>query len=433
MRTPPFGRWTAGVAEFEVEIDKVGFQGDGMTADGRAVPMTLPGERVRVATSRDKDGKERVDVLEILTPSPDRVAPPCRHFATCGGCALQHWDMDAYGAWKREVVAAQLRRAGLETEVAPILTTPPASRRRVGLHARKVSPKKDAPVEIGYKMRRSWSLVPIVECPIAEPAIVRALPQLKEMARGLFEHPKSAPILHVTTSQTGLDIDISGVERSKSGGLSADACMQIAMIAGEADFARVTMGDDIVYEARKPRVTFGRAQVGLPQGSFLQASAKSEADMVSLVVDAVRGARVVADLFCGAGTFTFPLAEVATVRAADGAAGAINALKIAIGTAPGLKGISSEVRDLFRRPLMAPELKGLEAVVFDPPRAGAEAQTTEIAASGVSRVVAVSCNPITFVRDAKILMAAGFTLDRVTPIDQFLWSSHVELVAIFSR
>lgn len=425
------------MAEFEVDIDKVGFQGDGLTNDGGGtpliVPMTLPGERVRVATHRDKDGKERAEVVEILTASTARVAPPCRHFATCGGCMLQHWDIDAYGAWKREVVEVQLRRAGLETEVAPILTTPPGSRRRVGLHARKVSPKKDAAVELGYKMRRSWSLVPIAECPIADPAIVRALPQLREMARGLFEHPKSAPILHVTASQTGLDIDISGVERSKSGGLSADACMQIAMVASEADFARVTMGDDILYEARKPRVTFGRAQVGLPPGSFLQASAKSEADMVRLVVDAVRGAKVVADLFCGAGTFTFPLAEVASVRAADGSASAVAALKTAIATAPGIKSISAEVRDLFRRPMLAPEMKGLEAIVFDPPRAGAEAQATEIAQSGVSRVVAVSCNPTTFIRDAKILIAAGFSLDRVTPIDQFLWSAHVELVAIFSR
>ncbi len=421
------------MAEFEVDIDKVGFQGDGLTADGVVVAMTLPGERVRVATHRDKDGKERTDIVEILKASSDRVTPPCRHFATCGGCALQHWDLEAYGAWKREVVEVQLTRAGLETEVAPILMTPPASRRRVGLHARKVSLKKDAPVELGYKMRRSWSLVPIVECPIADPAIVQALPRLKEMARGLFEHAKSAPILHVTASQTGLDIDISGVERSKSGGLSADACMQIAMVAGEANFARVTMGDDIVYEARKPRVTFGRGQVGLPPGSFLQASAKSEADMVRLVVEAVQGAKVVADLFCGAGTFTFPLAEVASVRAADGAAKAIAALKTTIATAPGLKGISPEVRDLFRRPLMAPEMKGLDAVVFDPPRAGAEAQAHEIAQSAVSKVVAVSCNPTTFIRDAKILTAAGFSLDKVTPIDQFLWSPHVELVAIFSR
>lgn len=410
--------------EFEAVIEKVGFQGDGLTGDGVVVPLSLPGERVRIAR-----GKERAELLEVLEPSPQRVAPPCRHFSVCGGCALQHWEMAAYGAWKREVVEAQLRRAGLETEVAPILTTPPGSRRRVGLHARKVGKA----VEVGYKMRRSWTLVPIQECPIAEPAIVRALPVLRALAEPLFAHPKSAPILHVTASLTGLDIDISGVERSKSGGLSADARMQIAMTAGEGDFARITLGDDIAYETRKPRVRFGKAQVDLPVASFLQASAKSEADMVACVQAGVAGAKRVADLFCGAGTFTFPLAEAAVVTAADGAAAAIAALKGGIAGAPGLKTITAEARDLYRRPLLAEEMRGLDAVVFDPPRAGAEAQSHEIARSGVGRAVGVSCNPQTFVRDARILVDAGFRLERVTPIDQFLWSSHVELVGVFSR
>lgn len=408
----------------EVLIDKVGFQGDGLSREGVVVPLTLPGERVTV-----RPGKERPELAEVLAASPDRVTPPCRHFTACGGCAMQHWDMAAYSAWKREVVEVQLRHAGLETEVAPILTTPPASRRRVGLHARKVGKS----VEIGYKMRRSWSLVPISECPIAEAAIVRALPHFRQMAAPLFEHPKSAPILHITSSRTGLDIDISGVERTRSGGLSADARMQIAMTAGEADFARVTMGGEILYEVRKPRVAFGKAVVSLPPGSFLQASEASEADMVRLVKAGVEGASRVADLFCGAGTFTFPLAETAVVHAIDGAGEAVAALKSAIGSAPGLKTINAEVRDLFRRPLLAEEMKTLDAVVFDPPRAGAEVQAAEIARSKVGRVVAVSCNPQTFVRDAKILVVNGFSLDSVTPIDQFLWSSHVELVAVFSR
>ncbi len=412
------------MSEFEAYIDKVGFQGDGLTAGGLVVPLTLPGERVRV-----RHGKDRLELVEVIDASPDRVAAPCRHFSACGGCALQHWDMAAYGAWKREVVEIQLARAGLVTEVMPILTTPPASRRRVGLHARKAGKT----IELGFKERRSWSLVAISECVIADPAIVRALPQLKALAVGLFAHPKSAPILHITASLTGLDIDISGVERTKSGGLSADARMQIAMAAGEADFARVTMGDDILYEARKPRVMFGKAQVALPAGSFLQASARSEADMARLVKEGIGEAKSVADLFCGAGTFTFPLAETAVVYAADGAAPAVAALKSAMATAPGLKSITTETRDLFRRPLLAEEMKTLEAVVFDPPRAGAEAQSQEIARSQVGRVVAVSCNPTTFIRDAKILVNAGFSLDRVTPIDQFLWSSHVELVGIFSR
>lgn len=417
------------MSEFEAHIDKVGFQGDGFTQGGLVVPMTLPGERVRVRQGKSKDNDSRLELIEVLEASSDRVTPSCRHFAACGGCALQHWDLAAYSAWKREVVEIQLARAGLATEVLPILTTPPASRRRVGLHARKTGKV----ISLGFKERKSWSLVAISECVIADPAIVRALPQLKQLAEGLFAHPKSAPILHITASLTGLDIDISGVERNKSGGLSADARMQIAMAAGEADFARVTMGDEILYEARKPRVMFGKAQVALPMGSFLQASAASEADMVRLVKDGIGDAKSVADLFCGAGTFTYPLAEQAVVYAADGSAPAVAALKAAIATAPGLKSITAEARDLFRRPLLAEEMKTIDAIVFDPPRAGAEAQSQEIALSRVARVVAVSCNPATFIRDAKILVNAGFSLDRVTPIDQFLWSSHVELVGIFSR
>ncbi|WP_050808356.1 class I SAM-dependent RNA methyltransferase, partial [Asticcacaulis biprosthecium] len=337
------------MADFEAHIDKVGFQGDGITAGGLIIPMTLPGERVLA-----RQGKERPELVEVLDASPQRVTPPCPHFAHCGGCTLQHWDLAGYSAWKQEVVTAQLLRGGLETEVLPGFTTPPHSRRRVGLHARKQGKQ----VQIGFKARKSWSLVPIEVCAISYPAIVAALPMLLKLAAPLFEHPKSAPILHVTASLTGLDIDISGVERTRTGGLSADARMQIAMTAAEADFARVTLGDDILYQVRQPMIRFGKATVALPAGSFLQATPQAEAIMAALVKDAVAGAKKVADLFCGAGTFTFPLAETAVVYAADGAAPSIAALKQALASAPGLKTINPEVRDLFRRPMVAEDMKG---------------------------------------------------------------------------
>ncbi len=415
--------------DFEAVIEKVGHQGDGLSVDGRPVALTLPGERVRARSVEDRSGKRHNRLVEILEPSADRVTPPCPHFERCGGCVLQHWDMSAYSAWKQGIVQAMLDRAGFAVECAPIVTSPLHSRRRVGLHARK----SGKTVDIGFKARRSWDLVPIEVCPISDPAIVKALPHLKALSAGLFEHPKSAPILHVTVSRTGLDIDISGIERGKSGGLSADARMTVAMTAAEADFARVTIGGEIAYGARPARVQFGPASVDLPAGSFLQATPQAEAAMVGLVTAAVSGATKVADLFCGAGTFTFPLAATASVIALDGAADAVAALKRAIATAPGLKLITPEVRDLYRRPLLAEEMRGLDAVVFDPPRAGAEAQAVEIARSKVGRCVGVSCNPQTFVRDARILADAGFSLDSVTPIDQFLWSSHVELVAVFTR
>ena len=421
------------MSDFETLIEKVGFQGDGLTVGGLVVPLSLPGERVRVRAGKANISDSRHELIEVLDASLDRTTPPCPHFSACGGCSLQHWALPAYSAWKKDMVEVLLRRGGLETVVHPILTTPPQTRRRVGLHARKIGPKNNAPVELGFKTRKSWNLVGIHECPVSDPAITAALSQLKSLAGYLFEHPKSAPILHVTVSLTGLDIDISGVERNKSGGLSADARMNVAMLAAEADFARVTMGEDMLYMSRTPMVRFGQARVGLPVGAFLQASSVSEAEMVRLVVEGIGAAKKVADLFCGAGTFTYPLAEKAVVYAADGSVPAIASLRAAMASAPGLKTITPEARDLYRRPWLAEEMKGFDAVVFDPPRAGAEAQTAEIARSSIGRVVAVSCNPTTFIRDAKMLVNAGFSLDSVTPIDQFLWSSHVELVAVFSR
>ncbi len=252
------------------------------------------------------------------------------------------------------------------------------------------------------------------------------------MAAPLFEHPKSAPTLHTTLTDTGIDVDITGVER-KSGGLSADARVRLADAAAAADFARVTLAGEMLYQSRAPVVAFGVARVALPPGGFLQAVPEAEAAMAAFAAEAVGGAGAVADLFCGAGTFAFRLAERSRVVALDGDEPAVRALKAALGSAPVLKPIDAEVRDLFRRPLLAQEMKRLDAVLFDPPRAGAEAQAREIARSAVPVAVAVSCNPATFARDAATLIAGGFRLDRVLPVDQFLWSPHIELVGVFSR
>lgn len=406
----------------ELVVDRLGHQGDGM-AGGVFVPLALPGERVR---ARVEDG--RAEVLEILEASPERVPPVSPHFGECGGCSLQHWAAQPYLEWKREQVRQTLGREGLECEVAPTVACPPGTRRRLALHAR---PGRSGAV-IGFKARKSWRLVEVNECPVAAPELVRAFPALRRLAAGFLGHPKSAPTLHVTSTLSGLDVDVTGVER-KSGGLSADRQMQIGQVAAEEDFARVTLNGEMIYGARQPVVRFGRAVVALPPGSFLQAVESAETEMARLAVEAVSGASRVADLFCGAGAFTFRLAEVASVLAADSSAPAVQSLKGAIASAPGLKQITAEARDLFRRPYSAAELKGIEAVVFDPPRAGAAAQTPEIAASGASVVVGISCNPATFARDARMLVEAGFRLERVTPIDQFLWSGHVELVGVFRR
>lgn len=408
----------------DLSIDHIGGQGDGVAEGGEFVPLTLPGERVRVRM----DGK-RGEVVEILEASADRIAPVSPQYGDCGGCSLQHWAAKPYLEWKREQVRLILGREGLECEIAPTFATPPASRRRLALHAR---PGKGGAI-IGFKARKSWRLVEVTECPIAHPDLVKAFPALRKLAAGFLDHPKSAPTLHVTTTLSGLDIDVTGIERRKGGGLSADRRMQIAEVASEFDFARVTLAGEILYQERQPVVRFGRAVVALPPGSFLQAVQGAETEMARLAVEAIDGADRVADLFCGAGAFTFPLAEKASVLAGDSAAPAIAALKAATGTAPGLKTIVAEARDLFRRPFLTVDLKGIQAIVFDPPRAGAEVQSHEIGASGASTVVGVSCNPVSFARDARILTDAGFRLEHVTPIDQFLWSAHVELVGVFRR
>jgi 23S rRNA (uracil1939-C5)-methyltransferase len=406
----------------ELRIQAVGAQGDGI-AEGSFVPLTLPGELITAEMSGN-----RGELVEVLEASPDRVTPPCPHFGVCGGCAFQHWDMQPYLDWKREQVAFQLAREGLETEVLPIFASPPASRRRVALHARGGK----GGVRLGFKERRSWNLAKIETCPVSNPKLVAAFPALARLAAPFLEHPKSAPTLHVTLTATGMDIDITGVE-AKSGGLSADARVRAAMIAGEADFARVTMAGEMIYMARQPMVKLGPAIVSLPAGSFLQAVPQAEKAMVDFAVEAAQGASRVVDLFSGVGTFTFRLAEIASVYAADSSAPAIAALKGALGTANGLKAITAEARDLTRRPVLSTELNKVDVAVLDPPRAGAYEQHVEIAKSKVARVVGVSCNPGTFARDAKLLVDAGFRLERVLPVDQFLWSPHIELLGVFSR
>ncbi|MBV8682653.1 MAG: class I SAM-dependent RNA methyltransferase [Caulobacteraceae bacterium] len=406
----------------------MGAQGDGVgeaeTFAGTRevmVALTLPGELVAARVAGD-----RGEVADILQASADRVVPPCPHFGPCGGCTFQHWAREPYLEWKLERVRHVLRRAHLEAPVELAYAAPPGARRRLALHARRIGRS----ARVGFKGRRSWDLAPIETCVIARPALVAALPALARLAEPFLASPKSAPTLHVTETDTGLDIDITGVERP---GPSADALALAAQVASEAGFARVTMMGDPVCQVRRPVVKLGPAQVSLPAGGFLQATAGAEAAMASILVEAAKGARTVADLYCGAGAFAFRLAAGAQVIAADASAPAISALNAAIATAPGLKSIDAQTRDLERRPVLATELARVDFAVFDPPRAGAAVQAVELARSKVPRVAAVSCNPATFARDARTLADGGYRLDHVHVVDQFLWSSHIELVALFTR
>jgi 23S rRNA (uracil1939-C5)-methyltransferase len=402
----------------------MGGEGDGVAAGPAFVPFTLPGERVMAAGSG-----ERRALVEVVSASAERVEPACPHFQACGGCALQHWAHEPYLAWKVARLAGTLARQHIETEILPAFAAQPGTRRRLALHARKGG--REA-ARLGYKARKSWDLVDIAVCPIADPRLQAAIPALKRLSAPLFEHPKSAPTLHVTLTDTGLDVDISGVER-KSGGLSADARMQLAERAAAADLARVTLDGEVAYLARQPTVRLGPATVALPAGAFLQATPQAEAAMSAFVAEAAAGASRIADLYCGVGTFTFRLAGIAPALATDFAPEAIRALTGALAGASGLKGVTAQARDLVRRPVLAEELKHIDVAVFDPPRAGAAEQAAELARSPVARVIGVSCSPATFARDARTLIDAGFRLERVLPVDQFLWSPHVELVGVFGR
>ncbi|MGI4819509.1 MAG: class I SAM-dependent RNA methyltransferase [Janthinobacterium lividum] len=408
-------------------ITRMGHQGDGIADSPNGaifVPGALPGEVVRAEI---KDG--RVESFELVEASPDRRPIFSEAYAECGVAPLQHWADAPYLAWKRDVVIHTLSREGLEPEVEATVATPPATRRRIALHARR---GPNGRVLLGFKARRSWRLVEVTECPVSDPALVAAFPTLAKVADAFLVHPKSAPTLHATLTDTGIDVDVTGVEK-RSGGPGADQLAKAIAAAAEGDLARLSLDGDTLVMARQPRVTFGRASVPIPAGGFLQASPAAEAAMVERTVAAVKGHKKVADLFCGAGTFTFPLAEVASVTAADSAASSIAALKAALPTTQGLKGIEAQARDLFRRPLSPFDLKGCDAIVLDPPRAGALEQTQQLPGTKAQTIVGVSCNPQTFARDARVLVDAGFRLEKVTPIDQFIWSSHIELVGVFRR
>ncbi|MCA0316982.1 MAG: methyltransferase [Proteobacteria bacterium] len=399
-------------------ISHVGHRGDGVS-DGRFVPYSLPGEVVEVAGDA-----ERAAPARIVTPSPDRVEPPCPHFGTCGGCALQHWASAPYLDWKRDIVAAALRQHGLAPEIAPAIDAHGEGRRRVTLHARRGDGRH---LKVGFAAARSHAIIAIDACPLLAPSLDGALPAARTIAAALEGIAKPLDI-QITATAQGLDMELRGAGR-----LAETERLALIAAGNAARLVRLTNHGDLVMQREPPTVSVDGMRVPLPPGAFLQATDAGEATLAGLVLDAVGKAKSVADLFCGIGPFALRLARRAKVLAADADAQAVAALAAATRNASGLKPIRAEARDLFRRPYLTRDLKGLDAVVFDPPRAGAEAQVAQLAKADIGRIVAVSCNPGTFARDASILVAAGWKLGTVTPVDQFKWSAHVELVATFTR
>lgn len=402
-------------------IERLGAQGDGIarTARGHAyVPFALPGETVNAAVVG-----ERGALMALIERAPERVEPPCRHFGTCGGCALQHLEASAYNVWKREKVVQALAGRGLDVPVDPLVACAPESRRRAAFTARRT----DRGIVLGYNQAQSNDLVDIEECPILLPAIVAALPQLRELA-GIVAATGQPFRLLVTATDSGLDI-----AAGDSGPLSEHARQAASRYVLKAGFARLSVDGEIVIEPRKPMVKAGDVALEPQPGGFLQAVASAEDAMAALAVDHLGKAKKVADLFSGAGAFTLRLARHVEVHAVEAEAAALGALDRAFRFATGVRRVTLERRDLFRRPLTFKELNGFGGVIFDPPRAGAEDQAKQIARSDVPRVVAVSCNPVTFARDVAILVDGGYVVKRVVPIDQFLWSPHVEAVALLEK
>ena len=398
-------------------IQRLGHLGDAI-AIGAEGPIYLkgflPGEEV--------EGDD-LAAMRIITPSPNRVRPPCTHARACGGCALQH-AADAFVAdWKTEAVQSALRGQGIEAAFLPMQISPPKSRRRATFSARRTK----GGVTIGFHARASDVLVDIPNCQLLHPDLLAAVPKLDPLVR--FGATRVAEIqIQVTQTLTGLDVAVSEAKE-----LDAPAQMELARICEAAGFARLTWNGEMVAMRHAPMLRFGRAMVTPPPLAFLQATAQGEAALLAAVRRAVGPARKIVDLFAGLGTFALPLAETADVLAVEGDGKMIAALSLGARNAENLHRVEAQTRDLFRRPLEQDEFKGVDAVVIDPPRAGAEAQVTTLAQTKVPRVAAVSCNPVTFARDAKILLAGGYRLDFVQVVDQFRWSQHIELAAGFSR
>ena len=395
-----------------MKIESLTHHGMGRAMDGTLVPRVLAGEEVEVV-----DG-----VARVLTPSSNRVAPLCRHFKTCGGCAMQHANDDLVAEWKQGIVRTALAGQGLPDAVAGITTSPVRSRRRAKVTGRRT--KKGAMV--GFHGRGSDMLIAVPDCQLVSPALIAGFPAAEALTRMICSRSDEVAIT-MTESLGGLDVFVDHPRE-----LTGQMRIELAQLAQEHGLARLTYGTEPIVTINAPLQAFGAAKVSPPAGAFLQATLHGEAALVGAVQEMTHGAARVVDLFSGCGTFSLPLAEHAEVLAVEGASAMTAALDKGWRGATGLKHVATETRDLFRRPLLPDELRRFDAAVIDPPRAGAEAQIEEIGLAKVPVVAMVSCNPITFARDARRLVEAGYDIAPPLVVDQFRWSAHVEVVAKFT-
>jgi len=409
-------------ATTDATIARLGTHGDGI-ADTPSGPLyvayTAPGDHIRCT----RDGA-RGHLVDVITPSPDRAVPLCRHFTICGGCATQHVTHAAEARWKSALVRTAFSQHGIEAPMSALIASAPHTRRRAVFAARRTN----SGVVFGFHEPQGHAIVDLAECPILAPAIVATLPALRALADALLSRSGEAHVTVVET-ETGVDVAVTGAKPT----FTVDDRSAISERARAAGIIRLSLEGTPVFATAEPTLTFGRARVAVPPGVFLQAVPSAEAAMTGLIVKACGKSKRIADLFSGLGTFTFPLAARAEVAAFDNDRAAIEALLAAVKRTSGIKPVTARVRDLYSDPLSARELAAFDAVVFDPPRAGADAQAQRLAKSQVPVVVAVSCAPGSLARDVRTLIDGGYALESVTPIDQFLFAPHVEAIAILTR
>jgi 23S rRNA (uracil1939-C5)-methyltransferase len=389
-----------------VTIENLNWRGEGVNGE-KIFRHVLAGEVVDDTTG------------QVVKASPERIDAFCKYYARCGGCQLQHWETGAYQKWKMSLITTALAKRGIDASVSRIIDAHGVGRRRVSLHVRK----KDGVVTAGFMAPRSHDLIDIDRCPILTPALDDAT----NIARRLGSRLGDCDVA-LTAADNGLDVAVK-VERK----IAEEQLPKLAVLVGELKLLRLTVNGNLVATQGTPTIAMGKGLVQLPAGSFLQATKWGEETLSALVLEALGKSKSVADLFCGIGPFALRIANHAKVLAVDTDKPAINALAQAVRVTPGIKPLRTEVRDLMREPVVVSELKEFDAVVFDPPRAGAEAQAKQLAKSAVKTVIAVSCDPASFARDAEILVSGGYKLKSLTAVDQFKYTSHVETVGVFSR
>ncbi len=390
----------------QVTIEHLNWRGEGVSGE-RTFRHVLAGEVVEMASG------------QVVQASPERSDAFCKYYAKCGGCQLQHWKLAPYQTWKMGLITAALAKRGIDARVAEIIDAHGAGRRRVSLHVRK----KEGVVTAGFMAPRSHELIDIDQCPILTPALQNATDIARKLGSRLGDCDVS-----LTAADNGLDVAVK-VERR----IAEAQLPKLAGLVAELKLLRMTINGSLVATLGTPTIAMGKGLVQLPPGSFLQATKLGEETLALLVLGAIGRAKSVADLFCGIGPFAWRIANTAKVTAIDSDRPAIASLAQAVRLTRGVKPLQTAARDLMREPMVASELKEFDAVVFDPPRAGAEAQARQLAKSVVKTVVAVSCDPASLARDAEILIGGGYKLKSVTAVDQFKYTSHVEIVAGFSR